>query len=161
VRETLANKETVLDGREFRSRLDTLLPLFVLVAGLGARLILAKEYFLNSDEVLHYTLRRASRLWILLTSCTHQRSSSLVDPRALLLAFTRPIGTDGAAAVRIGGDGLLLACLYHGLRKLQIDLPPSWDCCSSRSLPRLLACRPRFGSMRSCCFYVPIAALTP
>jgi len=54
VSETLANKETTLDGREFRSRLDTLLPLFVLLAGLGARLIEAKDYFLNPDEALHY-----------------------------------------------------------------------------------------------------------
>jgi len=54
VSETLANKETTLDGREFRSRLDTLLPLFVLVAGFGARLVQAKEYFLNPDEALHY-----------------------------------------------------------------------------------------------------------
>jgi len=54
VSETLANKETTLDGRKLRSRLDTLLPLFVLVAGLGARLIQAKEYFLNPDEALHY-----------------------------------------------------------------------------------------------------------
>ena len=52
--ETLANKETALDGPEFRSRLDTLLPLFVMLAGLGARLIEAKEYFLNPDEALHY-----------------------------------------------------------------------------------------------------------
>jgi hypothetical protein len=54
VSETLADKETVLNGRDFRSRLDTLLPLFVLLAGLGARLIQAKEYFLNPDEALHY-----------------------------------------------------------------------------------------------------------
>jgi Dolichyl-phosphate-mannose-protein mannosyltransferase len=54
VSETLANKETALNGREFRSRLDTLLPLFVLVVGFGARLIQAKEHFLNPDEALHY-----------------------------------------------------------------------------------------------------------
>src|ERR1700675_360385 len=54
VSETFADKETALNGREFRSRLDTLLPLFVLVAGFGARLVQAKEYFLNPDEALHY-----------------------------------------------------------------------------------------------------------
>jgi len=54
VSETLANKETARDGREFRSRFDTLLPPLVLIAGLGARLIQAKEYFLNPDEALHY-----------------------------------------------------------------------------------------------------------
>jgi hypothetical protein len=54
VSETLANKETTLDGREFRSRVDALLPLFVLVAGFGARLVQAKEYFLNPDEAIHY-----------------------------------------------------------------------------------------------------------
>jgi len=54
VSETLANKETAPGGREFRSRLDTLLPPLVLIAGFGARLIQAKEYFLNPDEALHY-----------------------------------------------------------------------------------------------------------
>ena len=52
--ETFSAEETAPGGREFRSRFDTLLPLFVLVAGLGARLIQAKEYFLNPDEALHY-----------------------------------------------------------------------------------------------------------
>ncbi len=52
--ETLAKKETALDGPESRSRFDTLLPPLVLIAGLGARLIQAKEYFLNPDEALHY-----------------------------------------------------------------------------------------------------------
>lgn len=54
--ETLANNERALNGREFPSRLDTWLPLFVLVAGLGARLIPAEQYFLNPDEALHYLL---------------------------------------------------------------------------------------------------------
>ena len=52
--ETLADNETTPNGRHFRPRLDALLPLFVLLAGLGARLIEAKEYFLNPDEALHY-----------------------------------------------------------------------------------------------------------
>ena len=52
--ETLANKETTLDGREFRSRLDAFLPPLVLIAAFVARLIPAKEYFLNPDEALHY-----------------------------------------------------------------------------------------------------------
>jgi hypothetical protein len=54
VSETLANKETTLDGREFRSRLDILLPPLVLIAAFVARLIPAKDYFLNPDEALHY-----------------------------------------------------------------------------------------------------------
>src|SRR4029077_20866876 len=39
---------------EFPSRLDILLPPLVLAAGLVARLIQAKDYFLNPDEALHY-----------------------------------------------------------------------------------------------------------
>jgi hypothetical protein len=54
VSESLANKETTLDGREFRSRVDILLPPLVLIAALVARLIPAKDYFLNPDEALHY-----------------------------------------------------------------------------------------------------------
>jgi hypothetical protein len=54
VSETLANTETTLDDREFRSRLDTLLPPLVLIAAFVARLIPAKDYFLNPDEALHY-----------------------------------------------------------------------------------------------------------
>ena len=54
MRETLANKETTLDGRELRSRLDILLPPLVLIAAFVARLIPAKDYFLNPDEALHY-----------------------------------------------------------------------------------------------------------
>src|ERR1700704_2924843 len=46
-----------------------------------------------------------------LQGCTHERSSSIVDPRALLLAFVGPIGADAAPAVRTSGDGLLLARL--------------------------------------------------
>jgi hypothetical protein len=54
VSETLANKETVLDGREFRSPLAAFLPPLVLIAAFVARLIPAKDYFLNPDEALHY-----------------------------------------------------------------------------------------------------------
>jgi hypothetical protein len=54
--ETIANKTTPLNGREFRSRTDYLLPLLVLAAGFGARLIEAKWYFLNPDEALHNLL---------------------------------------------------------------------------------------------------------
>jgi Dolichyl-phosphate-mannose-protein mannosyltransferase len=54
VSETLANKETTLDGREFRSRLDAFLPPLVSIAAFVARLIPAKDYFLNPDEALHY-----------------------------------------------------------------------------------------------------------
>ena len=46
-----------------------------------------------------------------LQGCAHQRSPSIVDPCALLLAFVRPIGADPAPAVRAGGHGLLLADL--------------------------------------------------
>ena len=52
--ETLANKETALNEREFPSRIDILLPPLVLIAAFVARLIPAKEYFLNPDEALHY-----------------------------------------------------------------------------------------------------------
>ena len=58
--ETIANQETSLNGREFPSRTGTLLPLIVLAAGLGARLIEAKEYFLNPDEALHNLLASQS-----------------------------------------------------------------------------------------------------
>jgi len=54
VSETLANNETAPNGREFPSRIDILLPPLVLAAGLVARLIQAKDYFLNPDEALHY-----------------------------------------------------------------------------------------------------------
>jgi len=54
VSEILANKKTTPDGRDFRSLLDILLPPLVLIAALVARLIPAKEYFLNPDEALHY-----------------------------------------------------------------------------------------------------------
>jgi hypothetical protein len=54
VSETFSAEETAPGGRGFRSRFGTLLPLFVLVAGLGARLIQATQYFLNPDEALHY-----------------------------------------------------------------------------------------------------------
>jgi hypothetical protein len=54
VSETLANNETALNGRELSSRIDILLPPLVLAAGLVARLIQAKDYFLNPDEALHY-----------------------------------------------------------------------------------------------------------
>ena len=54
VSETLANKETALDGRQFRSRVNILLPPLVLIAAFVARLIPAKEYFLSPDEALHY-----------------------------------------------------------------------------------------------------------
>jgi Dolichyl-phosphate-mannose-protein mannosyltransferase len=54
VSETVANNKTTLDGQEFRSRLDAFLPPLVLIAAFVARLIPAKEYFLNPDEALHY-----------------------------------------------------------------------------------------------------------
>jgi uncharacterized membrane protein len=54
VSETVANKEATLDGREFRSRLNAFLPPLVLIAAFVARLIPAKDYFLNPDEALHY-----------------------------------------------------------------------------------------------------------
>jgi hypothetical protein len=54
VSETLASKETTLDGREFRSRVDTFLPPLALIAAFVVRLTPAKEYFLNPDEALHY-----------------------------------------------------------------------------------------------------------
>jgi hypothetical protein len=54
VSETLANKQTVPNGRELRSRVDILLPPLALAAAFVARLIPAKQYFLNPDEALHY-----------------------------------------------------------------------------------------------------------
>ena len=52
--ETPANKQTVASGRELRSRVDILLPPLALAAAFVARLIPAKQYFLNPDEALHY-----------------------------------------------------------------------------------------------------------
>ncbi len=54
--ETLADKPAALNGREFRSRAETLLPLFVLLAAFGARLMEARAYFLNPDEAFHILL---------------------------------------------------------------------------------------------------------
>jgi hypothetical protein len=53
VRNHFAGQKTALTG-ETRSSVDALLPPLVLVAGFIARLIPAKEYFLNPDEALHY-----------------------------------------------------------------------------------------------------------
>src|SRR6267378_4677790 len=41
-----------------------------------------------------------------LQGCTHERSPSIVDTGALLLALVRPFGADAAPAVRTGGDSL-------------------------------------------------------
>ena len=60
--ETVANNKTTLDGQEFRSRLDAFLPPLVLIAAFVARLIPAKEYFLNPDEALHYLSASQSSL---------------------------------------------------------------------------------------------------
>jgi hypothetical protein len=54
VSEPFAGEETTLNRREFRSRVDILMAPLVLIAAFVARLIPAKEYFLNPDEALHY-----------------------------------------------------------------------------------------------------------
>jgi hypothetical protein len=53
VRNHFAGEKTALSGKA-RSSVDALLPPLVLVAGFVARLIPAKEFFLNPDEALHY-----------------------------------------------------------------------------------------------------------
>jgi hypothetical protein len=57
-----AGKSTAPSGQEFPSRAEALLPALVLLAGFIARLIPAKEYFLNPDEALHFLAASQSSL---------------------------------------------------------------------------------------------------
>jgi len=81
VKENVADKENALRGYS-RSTLDPFLPPLVLLAGFVARLIPAKEYFLNPDEALHYLAASQSSL-----SLAYEAALTNAHPPLLILVL--------------------------------------------------------------------------
>jgi predicted membrane-bound mannosyltransferase len=88
VKDNPAGNETALSAK-LTSRMDALLVPLVLLAGFIARLIPAKEYFLNPDEALHYLAASQSSL-----NLAYKAALTNAHPPLLILVlyFWRSLG---------------------------------------------------------------------